>query len=96
MDLGLGDPCEVPAAFRRWWPGKAPDLVCDYHAEDSLKIAAVLDFELKLEPYEDAPAPCACSEGRVKEVRVKVNEGRLARIPLDDLTMDPTGGDENG
>lgn len=84
MDFGLGaTPCEVPAAFRRWWPGRPPDLVCPPHAEDSLKIAAVLDFELKLEPFE-GEARCACSEGRVKEVRVKVNEGRLARIPLDE------------
>lgn len=64
--------CEKPAAFRRYWPGKEPDLVCKEHADDSRAIMEALGLKLALEPLQgnDWFDDCACTPGRVQRVSI--------------------------
>lgn len=63
--------CEKPAAFRRYWPGREPDLVCEEHAEDSKAIVEALGLRLALEPLEGTDwRDCVCTPGRAQRVSV--------------------------
>ncbi len=63
--------CENLAAFRLFWPGSEPDLVCVDHAMDLKRIASAMGFSVHVEPigYSAAgPIPsefptCCCSAG---------------------------------
>jgi hypothetical protein len=68
--------CERPVTHRRFWPGKAPDFVCENHAEDTKDIGASIGWYIHVEPVEDArDLVCACTAGRVQQVNV----GRMTK-----------------
>ena len=70
--------CENLAILKRYWPGKEPDLVCIYHAEDTKQIAEAMGFHIAFEPIgyqsgsdvpEELPT-CCCSAGFSQRVVV--------------------------
>ena len=76
MTVAPEDRCMELATWRRYWPGKDPDLVCTDHAQDSIKIAEAMRFGLVIEPigYRSDAAPptefptCCCSKGHPQDV----------------------------
>lgn len=64
--------CQKPAEWLRIWPGREPDMVCSDHAEDTRKVSEALGMQPPLKKFADLESGlvCACTEGRVQEVRI--------------------------
>ncbi len=65
------EPCTSQARWRRFWPGKAPDEVCDAHADDTRAVGTALGTPIHLEPIGDTgeePGRCSCSKGHPQTV----------------------------
>ena len=58
--------CPNVAAFRRYWPGRTPDLVCVEHADDTLAVSRALGSDIHMDPVEGGE--CSCSTGRLQRV----------------------------
>lgn len=65
--------CTSQAQWRRFWPGKAPDIVCDAHADDTRAIAEAIGCAVHLERIQETgeePDLCVCSAGHPQRVPV--------------------------
>jgi hypothetical protein len=70
--------CSRPAAIRRYWPGKEPDLVCLLHGLDTEKVARAMGFYVHMEGLTNDEiaegSACSCSPGFSQSVQVKTDD----------------------